>query len=219
MTDGHAQKSESVNERRKLDPESAAWVNALENSCGPEYELACTRLHELLVRIAMGEMFRRGSRHQIAGPELDDLAHQAAADALMRITQKIHGFRGDAKFTTWAYRFVAFEVSSKLGRHTWRVSHARFDAEEWAQVPDRTSADPVDYWQARELVEAVHDAVATALSARQREVFVAVVNGVSLETLARELRTNRNALYKTMFDARKKLRAKLIAGGHLGTAG
>ena len=62
VTDGHAQKTESVNERRKLDPESAAWVNALENSCGPEYELACTRLHELLVRIAMGEMFRRGSR-------------------------------------------------------------------------------------------------------------------------------------------------------------
>ncbi|MFJ5063056.1 RNA polymerase sigma factor [Streptomyces nigra] len=194
-------------------------MDALENGCGPEYEMACERLHELLVRIAMREVFRRGSRHQITGPELDDLAHQAAADALMRITQKIHGFRGDAKFTTWVYRFVVFEVSSKLGRHIWRVSHARFDVEEWAQVPDRAGVDPVNYWQARELVEAVHDAVATALSAHQREVFVAVVNGVPLETLARELKTNRNALYKTMFDARKKLRARLIAGGHLGTAG
>ncbi|MFD7694558.1 RNA polymerase sigma factor [Streptomyces sp. NPDC059805] len=219
MNDGSASEAGPGNGRGQLDPESAAWVDALEKGCGPEYELACARLHELLVRIAMGEVFRRGSRHQIAGPELDDLAHQAAADALMRITQKIHGFRGDAKFTTWAYRFVVFEVSSKMGRHIWRISHARFDMEEWAQVPDRGGADPVDYWQARELVEAVHDAVATALSARQREVFVAVINGVPLETLARELKTNRNALYKTMFDARKKLRARLVAGGHLGTAG
>ncbi|MGW0150766.1 RNA polymerase sigma factor [Streptomyces sp. NPDC003333] len=218
-TDGNSPATEPVNRRSQLDPESAAWVDALENGRGPEYEMTCARLHELLVRIAMGEVFRRGSRHQITGPELDDLAHQAAADALMRITQKVHGFRGDAKFTTWAYRFVVFEVSSKLGRHIWRVSHARFDSEEWAQVPDRAGVDPVDYWQARELVEAVRDAVATALSAHQREVFVAVVNGVPLETLARELKTNRNALYKTMFDARKKLRARLVAGGHLGTAG
>ncbi|MEV0186065.1 sigma-70 family RNA polymerase sigma factor [Streptomyces sp. NPDC050625] len=194
-------------------------MDALEDGCGPEYEQACTRLHALLVRIAMDEVFRRGSRYRIAGPELDDLAHQAAADALMRITQKIHEFRGDARFTTWAYRFVVLEVSSKLGRHFWRVSHARFDLEEWAQVPDRVGVDPVSYWQARELVDAVRNAVATALSAHQRKVFVAVVNGVPLETLASELETNRNALYKTMFDARKKLRAQLIAGGHLSTAG
>lgn len=205
--------------RRQLDPESAAWVDALEDRRGPQYEQTCARLHELLVRIAMDEVFRRGSRYRISGPELDDLAHQAAADALMRITHKVHEFRGDARFTTWAYRFVVLEVSSKLGRHFWRVSNARFDLEEWAQVPDRAGADPVSYWQARELAEAVRDAVATALSAHQRRVFVAVVNGVPLETLASELETNRNALYKTMFDARKKLRAELVANGHLSTAG
>jgi RNA polymerase sigma factor (sigma-70 family) len=218
-TNGSAPAARPTTERRQLDPESAAWVDALENDCGPQYEQACTRLHELLVRIAMGEAFRRGSRYRISGPELDDLAHQAAADALMRITRKIHEFRGEARFITWAYRFVVLEVSSKLGRHFWRVSNARFDSEEWAQVPDRAGVDPVSYWQARELVEAVRDAVATALSAHQRKVFVAVVNGVPLDTLASELETNRNALYKTMFDARKKLRDRLIAGGHLGTAG
>jgi RNA polymerase sigma factor (sigma-70 family) len=217
-TDGSAPAARPVHGRGQLDPESAAWVDALEDGCGPEYEQACARLHELLVRIAMDEVFRRGSRYRIAGPELDDLAHQAAADALMRITQKIREFRGDARFTTWAYRFVVLEVSSKLGRHFWRVSHARFDLEEWAQVPDRIGVDPVSYWQARELVDAVRDAVATALSAHQRKVFVAVVNGVPLETLASELETNRNALYKTMFDARKKLRAQLVAGGHLSAA-
>jgi RNA polymerase sigma-70 factor (ECF subfamily) len=193
-------------------------VDALEDGRGPQYEQACTRLHEILVRIAMDEVFRRGPRYRITGPELNDLAHQAAADALMRITRKIRQFRGDARFTTWAFRFVVLEVSSKLGRHFWRVSNARVDLDEWAQVPDRSGIDPVSHWQARELVEAVRDALET-LSARQRQVFTAVVNGVPLEALASELETNRNALYKTMFDARKKLRAQLVAGGHLSAAG
>ncbi|MFJ9761873.1 RNA polymerase sigma factor [Streptomyces sp. NPDC101149] len=203
-----------------MDPESAAWVDALEDGSGPQYEQACARLHALLVRIAMDDVFRRGPRYRITGPELNDLAHQAAADALMRITHKIHDFRGDARFTTWAFRFVVLEVSSKLGRHFWRTSTARFDLDEWAQLPDHSGIDPVSHWQAQELVEAVREAVETALSARQRQVFTAlVVRGVPLETLADELKTNRNALYKTMFDARKKLRARLVANGLLNAAG
>nr|QIY66564.1 sigma-70 family RNA polymerase sigma factor [Streptomyces sp. RPA4-2] len=205
--------------RRQLDPESAAWVDALEGGHGSHYEQACTQLHELLVRIAMNEVFRRGPRYRITGPELNDLAHQAAADALMRITHKIQEFRGDARFTTWAFRFVVLEVSSKLGRHFWRVAHTLFDLDEWTQVPDRSGSDPVSHWQARELGEAARNAVETALSAHQRQVFTAVVNGVPLETLASELETNRNALYKTMFDARKKLRDQLVASGHLSATG
>lgn len=216
---GSAQAVGSAKRRGRLDPESAAWVEALENGRGLQYEQACTRLHEMLVRIAMGEVFRRGPRCRVVGPELNDLAHQAADDALMRITYKIREFRGDAKFTTWAFRFVVLEVSSKLGRHSWRASNTQFDMDEWAQVPDRSGSDPVSYWQARELVEAVRDAVETALSARQRQVLTAVVNGVPLEKLASELETNRNALYKTMFDARKKLRTQLIASGHLSAEG
>lgn len=160
----HAANAETTRRRRQLDPESAAWVDALEDGRGPRYEQACTRLHELLVRIAKDQVLRRGSRYLIAGPELDDLAHQAAADALMRITRKVREFRGDARFTTWAYRFVVLEVSSKLSRHFWRVAHARFDLEEWAQVPDHAGVDPVSQSQARELADAVRDAVRTALS-------------------------------------------------------
>ncbi|WP_078879151.1 sigma-70 family RNA polymerase sigma factor [Streptomyces sp. NRRL B-24720] len=210
----------SANGQGLLDPESAAWVDVLELGDGPEYQQACVRLHTLLVRIAMDDVFRRGPRYRITGPELNDLAHQAAADALMRITHKIHDFRGDARFTTWAFRFVVLEVSSKLGRHFWRVSGFRFDPDEWAQMPDHSATDPVSLWEARELVEAVREAVETALSARQRQVFTAlVVDGVPPEKLASELDTNRNALYKTMFEARKKLRASLVANGHLSAAG
>lgn len=216
---GSEASTEMTSNARTLDPESAAWVLALGHGTGPQFEQACARLHALLVRIAMDDAFRRGPRYRITGPELNDLAHQAAADALMRITHKIHDFRGEARFTTWAFRFVVLEVSSKLGRHFWRTPTARFELDEWVQVPDRSGIDPVSHWQARELVEAVRDAINTTLSARQRQVFTALVQGVPLETLADELNTNRNALYKTMFDARKKLRTRLMASGLLNVAG
>jgi len=97
-----------------LDAESAGWVRALAGA-GPRREAALARLHEMLVRIAHGEAARRGPRLRIAGPELDDLAYQAAADALVAITGKIGQFRGESRFTTWAYKFVIFEVSAKIG--------------------------------------------------------------------------------------------------------
>jgi len=54
------------------------------------------------------------------------------------------------------------------------------------------------------------------LTVRQRRVFVALVlNGVPLDTLVIEMASNRNAIYKTMFDARRKLRAALAANGYL----
>jgi RNA polymerase sigma factor (sigma-70 family) len=217
--------SESVHEKmdpkkaRVLDPESAAWVDALEDARGPRYEQACTRMYELLVRMAMSEAFRRGPRYRVSHPDLDDLAYEAAADALMGITRKVHEFRGDAKFTTWIFRFVVLEVSNKLSRRFSYTSRTWLDSNEWAQVPDHSSIEPVNHAQARELIEAVREAVDSALSSRQRLVFTALVNGVPLETLASEMKTNRNALYKTMFDARRKLRAHLVASGHLSASG
>ncbi|MFD8076024.1 RNA polymerase sigma factor [Streptomyces sp. NPDC059718] len=200
---------------RSLDAESAQWVRAL-SADGEAYESATGRLHALLLRIAYAELNRRGSRHGITGPELDDIAHQAAADALLSITRKIGDFRGDSRFTTWAYKFVMNEVSSKLGRHFWRTAGVQLDPEAWERLPDRLGIDPVRQSEARELVDALREAVEEELTERQRTVFTALaVNGVDADTLAAELGTNRNALYKTMFDARRKLRARLAANGHL----
>ncbi|MDX2849578.1 MULTISPECIES: RNA polymerase sigma factor [Streptomycetaceae] len=200
---------------RSMDAESAQWVRAL-SAGGDEHEEATGRLHALLLRIAYAELNRRGSRHGISGPELDDIAHQAAADALLSITRKIGEFRGDSRFTTWAYKFVMHEVSSKLGRHFWRTAGVQLDPEAWERLPDRLGADPVRQSEARELVAALREAVDEELTERQRRVFTALaVNGVDADTLAAELGTNRNALYKTMFDARRKLRARLAANGHL----
>ena len=198
-----------------LDTESAEWPRAL--ACtGPRREEALARLHGLLVRVAQKEVARRGPRLRITGPELDDLAYQAAADALVAITSKLGQFRGESRFTTWAYKFVMFEVSAKIGRHFWRHPGVRLDAEDWERLPDRFGFDPAREAEWRDLLAALHRAVDQELTARQRRVFVALVlNAVPLDTLVIELGTNRNAIYKTLFDARRKLRAALAANGYI----
>jgi RNA polymerase sigma-70 factor (ECF subfamily) len=202
-----------------LDAESAEWSQALAGT-GPRQEEALARLHGLLVRIARGEVARRGRRLQLAGPELDDLAYQAAADALVAITSKLGQFRGESRFTTWAYKFVMFEVSAKIGRHFWRHPGVRLDAEDWERLPDRFGFDPAREAEWRDLLAALRRAVDEELTARQRRVFVAIVlNNVPLDTLVTEMACNRNAIYKTLFDARRKLRAVLAANGYISDDG
>ncbi|MGI8451435.1 MAG: RNA polymerase sigma factor [Streptosporangiaceae bacterium] len=199
----------------RFDPDSSQWVQVLSGS-GPQREAALGRLHDLLLRIARGELQRRGGRLRITGPELDDLAYQAAADALLAIVVKLGQFRGESKFTTWAYKFVIFEVSTKLGRHFWNSPAVPMDAEDWERLPDRFGLDPARETERRELADDVRRAVDEHLTPRQRQVFVALVlNGVPMDALVTELGSSRNAIYKTMFDARRKLRAALAAKGYL----
>jgi RNA polymerase sigma-70 factor (ECF subfamily) len=198
-----------------LDAESAEWLQALAGTA-PRREAALARLHGLLVRIAVADARRRGPRHRITGPELEDLAYQAAADALLAITAKLGQFRGESRFTTWAYKFVIFEVSAKLGRHFWRHPSVPFDAEDWDRLPDRFGFEPERESEWRDLLAALRRAVDTDLTPRQREIFVAIVlNDVPLDALVVELGSNRNAIYKMLFDARRKLRSALDANGYL----
>ncbi|MGH3201837.1 MAG: sigma-70 family RNA polymerase sigma factor [Streptosporangiaceae bacterium] len=198
-----------------LDAESAEWLRVLAGT-GPQRETALARLHGMLVRIAQAEVRRRGPRLRISGPELEDLAYQAAADALMAITGKLGRFRGESRFTTWAYKFVIFEVSAKVGRHFWRHPNVPLDAGDWDRLPDRFGFEPAREAEWRDLLAALRRAVDAELTPRQREVFVAVVlNDVPLDALAVKLGSTRNALYKMMFDARRKLRAALAANGYL----
>jgi RNA polymerase sigma-70 factor, ECF subfamily len=198
-----------------LDAESAEWLQGLAGA-GARREAALDRLHERLLRIARREVARRGPRLAITGPELDDLAYQAAADALVAILGKLRQFRGESQFTTWAYKFVIFEVSAKIGRHFWRHPPVPLDAEDWERLPGWFGFDPAQQAEWRDLLAALRRAVETELTARQRQVFVAVIlNDVPMDTLVLSLGSSRNAIYKMMFDARRKLRAALAANGYL----
>ena len=201
----------------RLDPDSAEWLGALEGAVR-ERQAAQVRLHVLLLRIARSEVRRRSVHLRIAGPELDDMAHQAAGDAMMAVTAKLGQFRGESRFTTWAYKFVIYEVSNKIGRHYWVNPTVAMDTEDWDRLPDRFGLEPAQASEWRDLVSALRRAVDDVLSDRQRQIFVAVVvNGVPLDALVAELGTNRNAIYKMLFDARRKLRDDLVANGYLDT--
>jgi RNA polymerase sigma-70 factor, ECF subfamily len=106
-------------------------------------------------------------------------------------------------------------VSAKIGRHFWRRPDVPLEAEDWDRLPDRFGFEPAQESEWRDLLAALHRAVDTELTPRQREVFVALVlNGIPLDALAVRLGSNRNAIYKMMFDARRKLRAALAANGY-----
>jgi len=202
---------------RSLDPISEEWLSSLGGTEAVR-KSAQVRLHDLLLRIARGEVSRRSGQLRIAGPELDDLAHQAAADAMIAITTKLGQFRGESRFTTWAYKFVMFEVSTKIGRHVWRHPNVSMDGEDWERLPDRFGFEPAEESEWQELVAGLHRAVDEVLTVRQRRIFVAIVlNGVPLDALVAELGSNRNAIYKSMFDARRKIRQALVTNGYLGT--
>jgi RNA polymerase sigma-70 factor (ECF subfamily) len=200
-----------------LDPVSAEWIAELTGTAA-EREQAEARLHRTLVQVAHRELVRRQvSAPWLAGAEREDLAYQAAADAMLAILRKLGSFRGESRFITWAYRFVILEVSAKLGRHYWRTHpHSALEQESWERLPDRLGVDPADHAEGADLVRAVRKAVDQALTAHQRLVFSAIVlQAVPLDALVEQLGTNRNALYKTLSDARRKIRARLVADGYL----
>jgi RNA polymerase sigma-70 factor, ECF subfamily len=198
-----------------LDSESAAWVDRL-CARGKVREDAVRDLHELLVKAARREVRRRAAGSDVAGPELDDLATQAADDATYAILAKVDRFRGESRFTTWAYRFVVLEVSHKVGRHFWRQPRAELSELDWDRLPAVLGTQPDLVAEARELTRAVRRVVEEGLTDYQRGVFeAAVLQGVPLDALAVRHDTTRNALYKALFDVRRKIRADLVANGYL----
>jgi RNA polymerase sigma-70 factor, ECF subfamily len=196
---------------RRLDGKSRAWLDAL-HSDDPRREEAIGRLHALLLREARFEVGRRtASLSHPSGRDLDDLAVQAADDAVVAILAKLDQFRGDSLFTTWARRFVQREAPAKLRRRLGRArefpsedgfEHARM----WAVVAE----SPHERSVAKETARTLARLIAEDLTARQREVLIALtIDGVPTEDLARRLNTTTGALYKTLHDARRKLKADL----------
>jgi RNA polymerase sigma-70 factor, ECF subfamily len=202
-----------------LDEESADWLRRL-GAEGGERRAAERELHARLVRIALAEVRRRAASTPVTGPELDDVAHQAANDAMLAILAKLGDFRGESRFTTWAYRFVVLEVSSKLGRHYWRNPPVILDAGQWERLPGRLGIDPARHAEAAGVLAEVRRVVEDELTAHQRRVFTAiVVDGIPLDALAARLGLRRNAIYKVIFDARRKIRRALVANGYLDEPG
>jgi RNA polymerase sigma-70 factor (ECF subfamily) len=196
-----------------LDPESRAWLDGL-RADGPVRDEAVARLHALLLRAARFEVGRRrATMPHLRGADFDDVAMQAADDALMSVLRRLDDFRGGSRFTTWVYKFALLEAAAKLRRRAWQGREVPLEPESWS-VFGSDSPGPDHRLEQSELLTALRQAIDEALTPRQRDVLVALaVNGVPIDVLAERWDTNRNALYKTLHDARRKLRRHLEERG------
>ena len=196
------------------DPESRYWLHTLVGTPGPERNDALERLHALLLRAARFEVARR--QRAVGGDPgpIEDLAVQAADDALVAILNKLDTYRGDSRFTTWAYKFALLEAAVKVRSRPWTGREVPLEVNGIAQVLRDTRASPPGEAEACELMHAVGEAITEVLTPHQRTVLVALtLNDVPIDVLADRRGTTRGALYKTLHDARRKLRAELANGG------
>jgi RNA polymerase sigma-70 factor (ECF subfamily) len=192
-----------------LDSESREWLRELRGT-GVEHDDAVARLHALLVRAARFEVARRrpGLPH-VRGDELDDLAVEAADDALVSVLRRLDDFRGASRFTTWVYKFALYEAAVKLRKRAWQGREIPLEPEAWT-VFSSAAPEPGEHAEQAELLATLQTAIAEALTPHQRRVLVALaLNGVPIDVLAERLGTTRGALYKTLHDARRKLRRHL----------
>ena len=193
--------------------DSRAWLTAL-RSTGAERDAAITRLHELLLRAARFEVSRRrAALSHVRGEDLDDLALQAADDALVAVLAKLDDYRGASRFTTWAYKFALLEAGVRLRRRAWQEREIVLEPEAWPRLADG-GENPQTQAETGELMRALKHSIEGCLTGHQREVLVALaLNGVPIDVLAERLNSTRGALYKSLHDARRKLRADLAEKG------
>ena len=190
--------------------EPADWVAVL-SGAGVEREDAVRRLHALM---------RRAAGHYVAGSALaaslgdatrDDIVQTSADEATADVLRKLATFEGRSRFTTWAYKFAILKAAVEVRRAAWRLS--QLDPACVAETPD-LAASPHDHVVSSILADALRTSIDRSLTAHQRRVLVAVVvDGVPIDVLADRLGATRNALYKTLHDARKRLRQDLVAQG------
>jgi RNA polymerase sigma-70 factor (ECF subfamily) len=166
----------------------------------------------MLLGIARAEAYRRRPSlpSDVAG-DLGDLA-QAANDALAAILRKLDGFRG-AAVTTWVYKFAVLEVSVRLRRRAWSTRRVALDEASWGQLADPAQDVPGSL-ERREILGVVRKAVEETLTEHQRHVFLAAVaEEVPIDVIAERMGSTRGAVYKVVYDARRKLRVALEAAG------
>lgn len=196
------------------DPESYAWLERLRSS-GPGRDAALRELHALLLGAARYALLRRAAQLDREG--LDDLAVQAADDALLAVLAHLDDYRGESRFTTWAWKFAFYEACAARRKRRWLDREIPDEAAGWDLAGRELG--PHARAEQRELLDALRTGVEEALTAHQRRIFVALaLNQVPVDVLAERLGTTRGALYKTLHDARERLRSHLAGLGLAGEA-
>jgi RNA polymerase sigma-70 factor (ECF subfamily) len=193
---------------------SDEWLARLA-CCGLVRDDAVARLHALMLRAARHQVHRMPEAAGLGPVRREEIVMSAADEATVSVLARLDAFEGRSRFTTWAYKFGILHAGVEVRRAAWSRRDIDLHDIDEARAPGVT---PEGYAETRDLADAVGRAIDEALTPHQRRVAVALlVEEVPIDVLAERLATTRNALYKTLHDARKRLRAHLRAAGHLTT--
>jgi RNA polymerase sigma-70 factor, ECF subfamily len=198
---------------------NAEWLVAL-RSDGEAQTAALSELRAYLLRAALYTLYRsRSTLRSLAPADIGQLAEDCAQDALSAVLGHLDQFRGASRFTTWAYKFAVNTALVAAQHERW----ARVSLDRLLESPDLVarmgafsdaSADPERRALQGQILAAMRQGIENHLTERQRQALIAVVfEEVPLDELARHWGSNRNALYKLLHDARRKLKAHVIERG------
>src|SRR5215216_4612069 len=151
-----------------IDDASREWLRAL-RADGATRDEAIERLHALLLRAARFEAARRRGRLPHLRDELEDIAHEAAGDALISVLRRLDDFRGDSRFTTWVYKFALLEAAVKLRKRSWQGREVPLEPETWSLFVSAGLGPDTELEQS-ELVTTLQSAIADVLTPHQRRV-------------------------------------------------
>src|SRR5436305_4992674 len=152
--------------------DSQGWIERLQGS-GADRDAALVELHALLLRAARFEVNRRrATSPHLRGSDYDDLAQQSADDALVAILRKLDDFRGDSRFTTWAYKFALYEAAAKVRKRAWQGREIPLSPEAWPLIADDHQRTAQQSLETSDQLSALHEAIEHELSPHQREVLV-----------------------------------------------
>ncbi|EMY35882.1 sigma-24 (FecI-like) protein [Arthrobacter crystallopoietes BAB-32] len=195
----------------RIPDASQGWVDLL-SAPGPGHDEALARLHSLLLKAARHQVSRMLAP-TIGSARREELIQQAADEAMVAVLGKLSSFEGRSRFTTWAYKFGILHAAVEVRRTVWRRREVPLDS---LPEPAAAGSSPEQLAEAADFSHAVNIAIDQALTAHQRTVVLALlVDDVPIDVLADRLGTTRNALYKTLHDARGRLRARLTEAGYL----
>lgn len=151
------------------DLDSQAWLSRLRSE-GPEREAAAAELLDLLVKAARFVLGRRRTcLARFPREELNDLAVEAAGDALLAILGRLDEYRGESRFTTWAWKFASYSASEAIRRRSWMGREIPSEVAGWSAFAREGAPETVV--EQRELLAALKSGVDSALTAHQRAVF------------------------------------------------
>jgi RNA polymerase sigma-70 factor, ECF subfamily len=204
-----------------IDRTNDQWLAEL---TGPS-DVQALALEDLRQRLQRGIFYylsrERSDLSHLSNQEITQMAEDLAQDATLRVIDNLDSFRGDSRFTTWATKIAVRVAISDLRRARYKdfsldglTANEELIPSTSNTVGNLPDPSPEEAAERAEVLSRISAALEEALTERQYKALVAVaLRGVPLEIVAEQMNTNRNALYKLLHDARRKLRTYLESQG------